>query len=323
MEYVDFLTMFITIISPILAVASTIFAVWALVSGNKQGRILNDQTDKMSESLGRSDKMILHLSKQAEEMEKIIDNLETRHIEPFPNNFNFIDNLLSYCEQKETDFGRKRIEIFTDVAGYGILSKNGHWQQFNEKITKIIKECKVEIFWCFYTGNLRNKHIEQQFNELKNNLQERQKYIKQCLSDAPHLCIPPKYPCPDKDECFVRHIHDAFEKEDVTYDEILQLADTLQNMEENNIELLAKQPGTKLTIKKLKEENEILPYFGWFVYEEKETFKPVQAMISFPYYAERREEGLITKHKGIIEAFRSKLPPYEKVMLEVRPDRYY
>jgi hypothetical protein len=94
-------------------------------------------------------------------------------------------------------------------------------------------------------------------------------------------------------------------------------------MEEANIEWLMEQAGNKLKIKKLKEDNEILPYFGWFIFEERKTFQPIQAMISFPYYAESREEGLITKNKGIIAAFRSKLPSYEKEMLEVRPDRYY
>ena len=123
--------------------------------------------------------------------------------------------------------------------------------------------------------------------------------------------------------CFVRHIYDVFAKEDVTYDDIIKLSITLQDMEENNVGALIKKPKTKLKIKKLKEDNEILPYHGWFIYEDRNGFKPVQAMISFPYYAKRREEGLVTKNQGIIEAFRSKLPSYEDKIADVRPDRLY
>ena len=315
---------YLTVISAILAVASTIFAVWALLGARKQMRIINEQTDKMNESLDRAAEMTSHLNEQTKKMENIIVNLETRHVEPFPDNFDSIDNLLSYCEQSTPTFGRKRIEIFTDVVGYGILSKYSNWQKFHEKIEKIIKQGQVEVFWCFYTDDLRNKHIEQQFSVLKDNTHEREKYITNCLLNASHTCQNPQYAkskCSDKENCFVRHIHDVLEKKDVTYDDIFNLAITLQNMEERNLELLTKDAGVKLTIKKLKKDSEILPYFGWFVFEERKTFKAVQAMISFPYYAERIEEGLITKHKGIIEAFRSKLPQYE--MKEVRPDRFY
>lgn len=314
----------LTVVSTVLAVISTIFAVWALFGAAKQMRILNKQTEKMNKSLDKSGEMTSHLDEQTKKLENIIVNLETRHIEPFPDNFDIINGLLSYCEQNTPTFGRKRIEIFTDFAGYGILSKHSNWQKFNDKIKAIIQEGQVEVFWCFYTGDLKKMHIEQQFNILKDSPQERQKYIKKCLSNATHLCDEPPYPdCGEKDNCFVRHIHDAFAKKEVSYDDIINLATTIEDMAEADIESLKKQGKSKLKIKKLTNEKEILPYFGWFVFEERKTFKPVQAMISFPYYAESREEGLITKHKGIIEAFRSKLPQFDTGIQDVRPDRFY
>jgi hypothetical protein len=332
----------IELISVILAFISVIVAFGTIgynaYTNRKQGRVLKEQTEKMNESLDGTGKMLMHLNRQAEdlkeqtkkmetaskEINQIIVNLETRHVEPFPDNFDVIDNLLSYCEQDTPAYGRKGIEIFTDVAGYGILSKHSNFQKFNEKIKRIINQGQVEIFWCFYTGTLRNKCIERQFHILKNNPQELKKYIGKCLSNAPHLCKEPQYPnCRDREKCFVRHIHDAFAKKDIAYDDIVTLAKILQGIEEENIELLTKQAGTKLKIRKLEKEDEVLPYFGWFVYEERSVSKPVQAMISFPIYAENREEGLITKHKGIIEAFQSKLPQYKREVKEVCPDRDY
>jgi len=313
----------LTIASGVLGFVSVILAIKALWDAKKQ-------TEKMNESLERSNEITSHLQEQAESIKiqthkmeetneqtkKIMLNLETRHINPFPDNFDDIDSLLSYCQQDAPDFCRKRIEIFTDFAGYGILSKHSNWRKFHEKIEKIITEGHVEVFWCFYTGDLRNEHITKQFESLKTNLEERKKYVESCFLNISHECAPIEYPTCKHKSCFVRPIYDTFTKADISYEDIIKLLETLEDMEENNIDLLVEKPNTRLKVKKLKEKNEVLPYFGWFVYEERilkgeKIFKPIKAMISFPYYAERIEEGLFTKHQGIMEAFRSKLPKYE------------
>ena len=73
----------------------------------------------------RLKKVIDRVNVQTYELEKIISDLETHNVEPFPDNFKDIGILLSHCYRNTFVFGhKKRLEMFTDVVGYGILYKS-------------------------------------------------------------------------------------------------------------------------------------------------------------------------------------------------------
>ena len=271
---------------------------------NKQGEehlaVLNKQSERLEKQSEILDEQSSTLDRYLIKFNDIMENLSTRHINKFPDNFDEIEQLLSCCNHDSNIQNRRKITIYTDVLGYGILSKNLHWNKLYKTMKEIIdNNKKVDVEWHFYETELRNEKLTTQFSIFKpeNDPQnERLKYIKQVKSFAACDCDN-KYPNCGRIKCdkyIIQSLDDNCGHEDLT-----ACCINLQNNIEKDIEAISsKNPHLKKVCRVEKE----FPFFGWFILERiNGDYVPKKTIITYPNYIGNTENGLYTENTSLLQ----------------------
>ncbi|MCL2098704.1 MAG: hypothetical protein FWH23_08125 [Bacteroidales bacterium] len=229
---------------------------------------------------------------------KILENLSTRDISPFPENILEIIELMELCKEKNY-----LLNIYTDVPGYGIFSQNIYWHRYYDKITEL---GAIPVHWYYYSEKQLKTQRELQFAPWKNTKEEELKpYIdrfkkrvyrdKQCHNSCNLLdsekC---RNPMAKDKECYVFY-HDL----QYSYESVIECVAKLQNITNNIIRQL-QIAGVITKIFRLDYE---LPFFAWIALN-KETKQPVEGIISYNVYKEGMvEKGFRTNNSQLLKIF--------------------
>ena len=227
--------------------------------------------------------IITNLSISVEKTAKIVEGFPTRPVEPYPINIDdIVKEIFDYTET--TDKVRK-IEIYTDFVGYGMLTDNERWNNYWGEIKDIINKNNITVDWCFYDKEMRSIQIDNQFEYYSNKPDELCDFLERCKSKV-------KKP-QDKNE--IEQIQSM-----TNLTSLKTLLNDLLDKKEKNLEHLQTNNNT-LTINRVKN---ILPLHAWFVYEENSDGKliPVRGIMTYPTYEGGSTEiGYFSTNKDVLD----------------------
>jgi len=222
-----------------------------------------------------------------DELKTIEQNLKTRHINTFPENFSDLDKLFDLCLDLKKANKNIKLEIFTDYVGYGAFSKNSAFIDYEKRIEKLWKN-KIKVTWNFYNEKYKNWALAEQFDtydekQIKEYILKSKKHVKEPCDDADTCPIPNNKECENCD----RKIITGLDENHTTKDKLVEALKLILDTKENNI--LEKKGFANLIA---KPNNCTFNYFGWFVFANNELKR---AIISYPNYELSNESGLVTE----------------------------
>ncbi|MDR2293395.1 MAG: hypothetical protein LBE11_07995 [Prevotellaceae bacterium] len=300
----------------VLAVISLAIAIWFNIKNKKQTNKLIAQSTKL---LAQTNESISTLNKTTQDVEAIAKHLSFGGIDPFPLGLKDVITLLA--EYKKTAIEEQRkfcLDIYTDVPGYAVFSHNILWNNFYDCLKNICSEQKIDfpIFWYFYSDNRLEKQIREQFNSWKEYDLDQLKKELYLRSSAERLkfkhgnaakcrfCTSGKCQSNNIEECEIilelkQEVDKLQNKNDVPQFVENKIFDAMKFLHNNAIERIKQLSGFGKVRYGDKRLDENLPFFAWIILEEKagnmkegekkHALIPVEGIVSYNYYDEKKE----------------------------------
>ena len=264
-------------------------------------------------------------------IENVRQNIFTKDTQNFPNNITDISDFMKDCCVK-SQFPNMQVafEIYTDVPGYGIVSKNKFWHNYLEAIRMVCQS--MPLNWHFY---MEEKIEESRVNQYKKweegkDKEGLEKYIRECKEnvnpqDSKNFqCTDGKCYYDDKSsidksvctnkhgECYFIKTIEISNSPVETHKSLIENTRKLQNSLKNTMEELKHYNG--LHIENISKE---LPFFGWFLMDITQNGKPkpLKAIISYTTYDENSKDfevGFYTEKEKLLHVLYTILKEHVK-----------
>jgi len=262
--------LYISLIGTLLGI---IIAVFAFLDSKSASIAIAGTLDKVNQNLDKIDRNM--------------DEASTKNVEVYPGNIDdIIEKVFDFCDNNPHV---KRLEIYTDVIGYAMLTDNHRWHNYWSKITELVNNSKNKNFslkWYYYDKDLRKIINARQFSRLKNDSTELQNFLKKTKEHLKAYCDKCTH---DKDCSYA----DDVSKECRLVNNMKDYTTLMANLEQLQIEKESNLMALKQT-KKNKEittvpRNSEFPFHAWIVVDNDDI--PVRGIITYPTH-----EGISTEN---------------------------
>jgi len=236
-----------------------------------------------------------------------LEDLDTKSVEEFPWNIIFVnEKIFAYANENQYV---EKIEIYTDVIGYGMLSHNSNWNKYFQKIKTVINNNpRLKLTWHYYDDDLLKNVSENQFARFNGNPDSLASYMKSCIAnlfceECKIITYTGECQYGEKGECQrIKRIKD--------YATLISELDSLQKERKEDLENFKNsiKEKNRVTLRELKDNT--LPFHAWFVFEKGDNV-PVRGVITFPsYIGKSTERGIYTTNRDLLRTMHEILEFY-------------
>jgi hypothetical protein len=231
--------------------------------------------------------------------EEIINNLETKDTNDFPENLKDIGELVDECEKNGY-----LLDIYTNAPGYGIFSNNRQWNIFYDKISK----CEnIQIHWHYYGDTKLKEQIKRQFASWENSQEKidekikkrQEKVVRYCPNRLKKKCNLQESECRCKDDTkkqcrLILTIQTNYKS----------VTDTVYNLSQIAIEQIESLEKAKIVRRVFRFEND-LPFCAWIALKiNRKTNKRelIKGIFAYNTYINDIDKGFKTSNPRLLTA---------------------